>query len=282
VIAYALSGKLTFNPMKDTLVNDKGETVKLDPPTGRELPEKGFDPGEAGYLPPASDPSTVSVAVDPQSERLQLLDPFPKWDGKDYKGLRLLLKAEGKCTTDHISPAGKWLRFRGHLENISDNLFTGAVNAFQQKIGEGKNFLTGNVEPYPKIAKAYKKAGVKWIAVGGDNYGEGSSREHAAMEPRAQNGVAVLVKSFARIHETNLKKQGMLPLTFADPADYDKIREDDLIDIIGLESFTPGKPLTLVLHHADGSTDSFPVNHTFSEGQIAWFKAGSALNLIQA
>lgn len=280
VIALSLAGKLSFNPMKDSLTNDKGEKVYLDPPTGRELPEKGFDPGDMGYIAPAADPEKVKVAVDPKSDRLQLLTPFTKWDGKDYKGLRLLLKAEGKCTTDHISPAGKWLRFRGHLENISDNMFTGAVNAFKEKIGEGVNFSNDKIEPFSKIAKDYKKKGIKWIAVGGENYGEGSSREHAAMEPRAQNGVAILVKSFARIHETNLKKQGMLPLTFADPKDYDKIREDDLIDILGLEDFKAGVPLTVVLHHSDGTEDSFKVNHTFSEGQIKWFKAGSALNLI--
>ncbi|MCB1113170.1 MAG: aconitate hydratase [Chlamydiia bacterium] len=280
VIAYSLSGKLSFNPMKDTLTNEKGEEVTLEPPTGLELPEKGFDPGDMGYIAPADDPSSVDVVVDPKSERLQLLEPFPKWDGKDYKGLRLLLKAEGKCTTDHISPAGKWLRFRGHLENISDNLYSGAVNAFMEKIGEGKNFTNDKIEPYPKIAKDYKKNGIKWIVVGGDNLGEGSSREHAAMEPRAQNGVAVLVKSFARIHETNLKKQGMLPLTFADPNDYEKVQEDDLIDIIGLEDFKPGVPLTIVLHHSNGTEESFKANHTFSEGQIGWFKAGSALNLI--
>lgn len=280
VIAYSLSGKLTFNPMQDSLKNERGEEVKLDPPTGEELPKRGFEQGDFGYLPPAKEGSQVQVAVCPTSDRLQLLEPFKPWSGEDLTGLRLLVKAQGKCTTDHISPAGKWLKYRGHLENISDNLFTGAQNAFREAIGEGKNLITGQIEPFPKMAKAYKKAGITWIAVGGDNYGEGSSREHAAMEPRYLNGIAVLVKSFARIHETNLKKQGMLPLTFADPKDYDKIREDDQIDIVGLKSFAPGKPLTIVLHHADGTTEQFLVNHTFSEGQIAWFKAGSALNLI--
>lgn len=281
VIAYSLSGSLSFNPMKDTLKNNKGETVRLDPPFGAELPKNGFDQGDVGYIPPALDGQDVTIQVSPTSDRLQILAPFSPWDGQDYKDLRVLVKAEGKCTTDHISPAGKWLKYRGHLENISDNMFTGAQNAFRELIGQGKNQLTGEIEAFPKIAKEYRKNGIRWIAVGGENYGEGSSREHAAMEPRLQNGVAVLVKSFARIHETNLKKQGMLPLTFSDPLDYDKVREDDVVEIQGLTDFKPGQPLIIELHHADGTVESFPVNHTLSEGQIAWFKAGSALNIIK-
>jgi aconitate hydratase len=280
VIAYSLSGKLTFDPMKDTLKNSRGEEVRLDPPVGDELPKRGFEQGDSGYLPPAKEGSQITIDVSPSSERLQLLEPFKPWSGKDLTHLRILLKAQGKCTTDHISPAGKWLKFRGHLENISDNLFTGAQNAFREEIGKGMNFETGQIEPFSKIAKDYKKAGISWIAIGDENYGEGSSREHAAMEPRYLNGIAILAKNFARIHETNLKKQGMLPLTFADPKDYDKIREDDLADLEGLTRIAPGKPLTLILHHRDGSSEQVPLNHTFSEGQIAWFKAGSALNLL--
>lgn len=282
VIACALAGKLSFNPLTDSLLNEKGESVMLDPPFGDELPQNGFDQGDVGYVEPVADGRNVKIEVSPTSDRLQLLDPFLRWDGKDYENLKVLVKAEGKCTTDHISPAGKWLKFRGHLENISDNMFTGAVNSYRELIGQGLNQINGQIEPFPKIAKDYRRNGIKWIAVGGENYGEGSSREHAAMEPRQQNGVAILVKSFARIHETNLKKQGMLPLTFEDPADYDKIKEDDLVAIRGLEEFTPGVPLTIELMHADGSEEFFPVNHTFSQGQIEWFKAGSALNIIKA
>lgn len=280
VIAYALAGKLTFNPLCDTLKNERGEEVRLEPPTGEELPRQGFEQGDFGYVPPAEEGAKVQVAIAPSSDRLQRLEPFKPHPASAFKKLRVLLKAEGKCTTDHISPAGKWLKYRGHLENISDNLFTGAQNAYRELIGEGINLLTGAIEPFPKIAKAYKQANQPWIAIGAENYGEGSSREHAAMEPRYLNGVAILVKSFARIHETNLKKQGMLPLTFANPQDYDKIREDDFVEIAGLDTFAPGKPLTIHLHHADGTTEQFPVLHSFSEGQIAWFRAGSALNLI--
>lgn len=279
VIALALSGSMSFNPETDYLTNEKGEKVKLDPPSGDELPKNGFDQGDVGYIPPVENGDKVQIKVNPESDRLQLLKPFEAWDGKDYTDLRVLVKATGKCTTDHISPAGKWLKYRGHLENISDNMFTGAVNAFREEIGKGKNFINGEIEPYPKVAKAYRKEGIGWIAVGDENYGEGSSREHAAMEPRFLNGKAIVVKSFARIHETNLKKQGMLPLTFANPSDYDKIREDDLIDLKNL--IKPGEQVILVAKHADGSKDEIPLNHTMSASQIEWFKAGAALNLIK-
>lgn len=280
VIAFALSGHLKFNPMKDTLTNESGQIVKLEPPHGEELPRNGFDPGESGYVPPAADGSRVNISVDPNSSRIQLLKPFNTWEGTDFIDQYLLAKIEGKCTTDHISPAGKWLRFRGHLDNISDNMFIGAVNAFREEIGRGKNFLNGEIEPFSKVARSYKAAGKGWIVVGDENYGEGSSREHAAMEPRFLGGRAIIVKSFARIHETNLKKQGMLALTFADPADYNKILEDDLLSITGLTSFSPGVSLTLRLRHANGSNEDIRLNHTYNESQIAWFKAGSALNYL--
>jgi aconitate hydratase len=282
VTALALAGDLTFNPMTDTLTNRDGEEVNLDPPAGQELPPKGFGCEDPGYVAPAEDGSGVEVVVKPDSERLQLLEGFAPWDGHDLKGLRLLLKAQGKCTTDHISMAGPWLRFRGHLDNISNNCFIGAINAFNEEANKVKNQLTGEYGPVPDVQRAYKAEGVAGIVVGDENYGEGSSREHAAMEPRHLGVRVILVKSFARIHETNLKKQGMLGLTFADPADYDKIQEDDIIDVVGLTDFAPGIPLTVVLHHADGTTDDFPVNHTYNEAQIEWFKAGSALNLIEA
>lgn len=281
VTALAIAGDLTFNPMKDTITNDKGEKIKLDEPQGIELPIKGFAVEDAGYQAPAQDGSKVQVAVDPQSSRLQLLDSFPSWEGTDLHGLRLLIKVKGKCTTDHISMAGPWLKYRGHLDNISNNMLIGAVNFFNEKTDTVKNQITGEYGAVPAVQRAYKAAKVGSMVVGDENYGEGSSREHAAMEPRFLGVRAVLVKSFARIHETNLKKQGMLALTFADKSDYDKIREDDTIDITGLTSFAPGVPLTLVLNHSDGSTDSIKVNHTYNEGQIEWFKAGSALNLIK-
>lgn len=280
VIAFSLAGTLSFNPLTDYLENEKGEKVKLQPPTGRELPEKGFDPGESGYVPPAKEGENREVIVNPESTRLQLLDPFKKWHGKDLKDLRLLAKIEGKCTTDHISPAGKWLKFRGHLDNISDNMFTGAKNAFREEIGRVKNPLTHEIEPIPKVARDLKKQGIGWVVIGDENYGEGSSREHAAMEPRHLGGLAIIVKSFARIHETNLKKQGMLALTFVNSEDYNKIHEDDHLDIIGLTDFAPGRPLTLIAHHADGSQEEISLNHSYNEAQIAWFKAGSALNLL--
>ena len=282
VTALALAGDLTFNPITDTLLNAEGKAVKLDPPSGDELPSKGFAVEDNGYQAPAADGSRVQVVVDPKSSRLQLLDPFRPWEGADLVGLRLLIKAKGKCTTDHISPAGKWLKFRGHLDNISNNMLTGATNFFNDKANSVKNQLNGQYDEVPNVQRAYKAAGIGSIVVGDENYGEGSSREHAAMEPRHLGVRAVLVKSFARIHETNLKKQGMLALTFANPADYDKIREDDSIDLIGLTGFAPGVPLTLVAHHTDGSEDRFQVNHTYNENQIEWFKAGGALNIIRA
>ncbi|ANH79979.1 aconitate hydratase [Niabella ginsenosidivorans] len=281
VTALAIAGDLTFNPLTDTLINEKGETVKLDPPTGDELPVKGFAVDDPGYQPPAADGSGVVVKVAPDSNRLQLLDPFPEWEGTDLKGLKLLIKAKGKCTTDHISMAGPWLKFRGHLDNISNNLLIGAVNFFNDKTDNVKNQLTGKYGPVPATQRAYKAAGIGTIIVGDENYGEGSSREHAAMEPRHLGARAVLVKSFARIHETNLKKQGMLALTFVNKEDYDRILEDDTIDIIGLTEFAPGKPLQIVLHHADGVIETFDVNHSYNEQQIEWFKAGAALNIIR-
>ncbi|WP_026751852.1 aconitate hydratase [Sediminibacterium sp. C3] len=281
VTALAIAGDLTFNPITDTLTNDKGEQVKLDEPTGMELPAKGFAVEDAGYQAPAEDGSKVNVQVDPTSKRLQLLDPFAAWEGTDLKGLKLLIKAKGKCTTDHISMAGPWLKFRGHLDNISNNMLIGAVNFFNEKTDNVKNQLTGEYGPVPATQRAYKAAGIGSIVVGDENYGEGSSREHAAMEPRHLGVRAILVKSFARIHETNLKKQGMLALTFNDKADYDKIQEDDTISIEGLTEFAPGKSLTVVLQHKDGSVDSIVVNHTYNAQQIEWFKAGGALNIIR-
>jgi len=271
VTALAIAGDLTFNPLTDTLTNDKGEQVKLDAPTGDELPVRGFAVEDAGFQAPAEDGSQVVVAVDPTSKRLQLLDPFAAWEGTDLKSLKLLIKAKGKCTTDHISMAGPWLKFRGHLDNISNNLLIGAVNFFNEKTDNVKSQLNGNYDTVPNTQRAYKAAGIGTIVVGDENYGEGSSREHAAMEPRHLGVRVVLTKSFARIHETNLKKQGMLALTFADKADYDKIQEDDTIDVIGLTNFTPGTPLTLVLTHKDGITDSIHANHTYNQQQIEWF-----------
>lgn len=281
VTALAIAGDLTFNPLTDTLVNEQGEMVKLDPPTGYELPPKGFDVADAGYQAPAADGSTVKVAVSPDSDRLQLLEPFPAWQGTDLKGLKLLIKAKGKCTTDHISMAGPWLKFRGHLDNISNNMLIGATNFFNEATNKVKNQLNGAYDAVPAVARDYKAAGLGSIVVGDENYGEGSSREHAAMEPRHLGVQVVLVKSFARIHETNLKKQGMLGITFADKDDYAKIREDDSVDVLGLESFTPGTPLQVVLHHTDGTSDQFEVNHTYNAQQIEWFKAGSCLNVIR-
>jgi aconitate hydratase len=282
VTAMAIAGTISFNPLTDTLTNDKGEKVKLSEPTGFELPPKGFAVEDAGYQAPAADGKGVNVLVSPDSKRLQLLEPFAAWEGTDLKGLKLLIKAKGKCTTDHISMAGPWLKFRGHLDNISNNMLIGAINFYNEKTDTVKNQLTGEYGAVPATARAYKAAGIGSIVVGDENYGEGSSREHAAMEPRHLGVRAILVRSFARIHETNLKKQGMLGLTFADKADYDKIQEDDSIDIIGLTSFAPGKPLTVVLNHKDGSKDEISVNHTYNEQQIEWFKAGGALNVIRS
>ncbi|WP_262707168.1 aconitate hydratase [Mariniphaga sediminis] len=281
VTALAISGRLDFNPIEDTLVNDKGEKVKLDPPTGFELPVNGFEVKDAGYQAPAKDGSQVNVSVEPDSKRLQLLEPFAAWNGKNISGAKLLIKALGKCTTDHISMAGPWLRFRGHLDNISNNLLIGAVNAFNNESNKVKNQLTGEYGEVPAVQRDYKANNIPTVIVGDHNYGEGSSREHAAMEPRHLGVKAVIVKSFARIHETNLKKQGMLGLTFANEADYDLIQENDTFNFVDLESFAPEKQLTVEVVHADGSKDAIKLNHTYNAQQIEWFKAGSALNLIR-
>jgi aconitate hydratase len=282
VTALAIAGSLSFNPLKDKLINEKGEEVMLDEPNGYELPPNGFAVEDMGYQEPADDGSGIEVIVNPSSDRLQLLEPFAVWDGKDYLGLKLLIKVKGKCTTDHISMAGPWLKYRGHLDNISNNLLTGAVNFYNEKTNEVKNQLNGEYGSVPAVQRVYKANGISSIVVGDENYGEGSSREHAAMEPRHLGVKVVLVKSFARIHETNLKKQGMLAITFADKNDYEKIQEDDSIDIIGLENFTEGNPLTMVLNHSDGTSDEFEVNHSYNLSQIEWFKAGSALNIIRS
>ncbi|MCW3076811.1 MAG: aconitate hydratase [Bacteroidetes bacterium] len=282
VAALAIAGDLTFNPMTDYLTNEKGEKVKLDEPTGFELPPKGFDVKDAGFQAPAKDGSKVEVLVSPDSQRLQILAPFTPWEGVDIKDLKLLIKAKGKCTTDHISMAGPWLKFRGHLDNISNNMLIGAINSFNDKTDSVKNQLTNTYDSVPAVQRAYKAKHIGSIVVGDENYGEGSSREHAAMEPRHLGVRAVLVKSFARIHETNLKKQGMLALTFSNKEDYNKIQEDDTIDITGLTTFTPGQHLTVVLHHNDGSKDEINVNHSYNAQQIEWFKAGGALNIIRA
>ena len=278
--AFAIAGDLTFNPLTDTLLNQDGVAVKLDEPKGVELPPNGFDVKDSGFIAPAKDGSKVQVKIDPKSKRLQALSPFAPWDGKNWSGLRLLIKAKGKCTTDHISMAGPWLRFRGHLDNISDNTLTGATNFFNEKTDSVKNQLTGQYGPVPATQRAYKAAGISSIVVGDQNYGEGSSREHAAMQPRHLGIKVILVKSFARIHETNLKKQGMLAITFANESDYEKFQEDDAIDFSDLTSFSPEKQLTLVLNHKNGTKDTIKVNHTYNAGQIDWFKAGSALNLM--
>lgn len=281
VTALAISGRLDFDPVNDTLINNKGEKVKLDPPTGYELPVKGFDVKDSGYQAPAKDGSKVSVVVDSNSNRLQLLEPFKPWDGKNITGAKLLIKALGKCTTDHISMAGPWLRFRGHLDNISNNLLIGAINAFNNESNKVKNQLTGEYDEVPKVQRAYKASNIPTVIVGDHNYGEGSSREHAAMEPRHLGVRAVIVKSFARIHETNLKKQGMLGLTFDNENDYDLIQEDDTFNFVDLDAFAPGKQLTVEVVHADSTKNSIKLNHTYNSQQIEWFKAGSALNLIK-
>jgi len=284
VIALGIAGRLDFNPLTDTLTAADGKAIKLTAPEAPELPAQGFAAGTAGFVEAPADGSAVHIQVDPKSERLQLLEPFAAWDGKDFQRLTVLLKAKGKCTTDHISPAGPWLKFRGHLDRISDNMFTGAINAFapEQEPGRGIDVLSGERGvPIPKIARHYKAEGIGWIAIGDENYGEGSSREHAAMEPRFLGGKAVIARSFARIHETNLKKQGMLPLTFDNPADYEKIREDDRISITGLKDLAPGKPLNVILHHADGQDETIVCRHSYSPDQIEWFKAGAALNLLR-
>jgi aconitate hydratase len=280
VAAVAIAGRLDFNPITDKLVNNNGEEVMLDEPTGYELPPLGFDVKDRGYLEPVEDGSGVEVVVDPASKRLQLLEPFAPWDGKNITGAKLLIKTKGKCTTDHISMAGPWLAYRGHLDNISNNCLIGAINAFNDKADEVYNPLNGQYESVPKVARMIKAAGEYSVVIGEENYGEGSSREHAAMEPRHLAVRAVIVKSFARIHETNLKKQGMLGLTFANPTDYDLIQEKDTFDI-ALDEFAPGQQMTVTVHHEDGTSDSFKVNHTYNQSQIEWFEAGSALNLIK-
>jgi len=279
--AIAIAGRLDFNPLTDKLINEDGEEVMLDEPTGWELPPKGFEVKDNGYVDPVEDGSGVEVAVAPDSERLQLLDPFAPITPASLQGMKLLIKAFGKCTTDHISMAGPWLRFRGHLDNIANNTLIGAVNAFNQKTNFVKNQLTGEYEGVPDAQRAYKKSGIKTIVVGDHNYGEGSSREHAAMQPRHLGVAAVLVKSFARIHETNLKKQGMLALTFANESDYDLIQEDDTFNFLDIDAFAPDKPLTIEIVHADGSKDTIKVNHSYNDAQINWFKEGSALNVIK-
>ncbi|HZH94657.1 MAG TPA: aconitase family protein, partial [Flavisolibacter sp.] len=281
VTAFAIAGRLSFNPLRDKLTNENGEQVMLDEPSGFELPPKGFSVDDPGYQAPAEEGTSVAVVVNPDSSRLQLLSPFPAWEGTDLKGLRLLIKVKGKCTTDHISMAGPWLKFRGHLDNISNNMLIGAVNFFNGATDKVKNNLTGEYGTVPDTARRYKAAGLGSVVIGDENYGEGSSREHAAMEPRHLGVRAIIVKSFARIHETNLKKQGMLGLTFADKADYDKIQEDDIIDITGLKDFAAGRQLIMVLQHKDGKQDKIKLNHTYNQQQVEWFKAGSALNLIR-
>ena len=281
VTALSIAGSMKFNPLTDTLINEEGKEVSLDEPRGMELPEKGFEVEDRGYQEPATDGSGVEVDVNPDSDRLQILSPFAPWNGKDLHGLKLLIKAKGKCTTDHISMAGPWLKFRGHLDNISNNMLIGAVNFANDSTNLVLNQLSGNYQPVPETARAYKAAGVGSIVVGDENYGEGSSREHAAMEPRHLGVRVVLVKSFARIHETNLKKQGMLALTFENKADYEQVQEDDSIDVLGLSTLAPGVPLEIRLNHSDGSSYTFKANQTLNENQINWFRAGSALNLIK-
>jgi aconitate hydratase len=280
VIALALAGTLDFDPTTQPIVADDGTEVMLEPPVGEVLPSRGYDPGDNTFTPPPPDGSGVEIAVSPTSDRLQLLEPFPAWDGGDYLGLPVLMKAQGKCTTDHISAAGPWLKYRGHLENISGNLFLGVVNAFTGAVGEGKDQLDGAIRSFPDIAKHYSEAGVGWCAVGDRNYGEGSSREHAAMEPRFRNGRVIFARSFARIHETNAKKQGLVPLTFSDPATYDAIGEDDRINVLGLPP-VPEQPVHCQIVKPDGTIVDFECSHTFSDEQVEWFRAGSALNIVR-
>ncbi len=282
VIAMALAGRLDFDPRTDSLTTESGEEIRLDPPVGETLPQRGYDPGNDTYQAPPEDGTDVEVVVSPDSDRLQLLRPFEPWDGNDFVELPILLKALGKCTTDHISMAGPWLKYRGHLENISGNLFAGVINAFTEADGQGKDPLDGQTKPFPDIAKHLGEAGVSWVAVGDENYGEGSSREHAAMEPRFRGAKVILVRSFARIHETNLKKQGILPLTFADPSTYDQIEQDDKLSFLGLGELEPGKPVYCEIVKPDGTTVEFEANHTLNDEQIEWFKAGGALNIIRA
>jgi aconitate hydratase len=278
----ALTGRLDVDFVREPLTAPDGTQVHLEAPVADQLPAKGFDPGESGFQAPSDDPSRVEVVVKPDSDRLELLEQFPAWDGNDYRGLRVLMKAVGKCTTDHISPAGPWLKYRGHLTNISRNLFIGVNNAFNlDTAGTGIDPRDGAVVSLPDIAKRYKDAGIAWVAIGDENYGEGSSREHAAMEPRYMNGLAIIVRSFARIHEANLKKQGVLALTFANPNDYERVQADDTVDIVGLADLAPGRPVSVVLHHATGKVDEVSTTHTMSDEHIAWFRAGSALNVLR-
>ncbi|XP_074601929.1 mitochondrial aconitase 1 isoform X2 [Brevipalpus obovatus] len=278
VIALSIAGRLDFNPLKDDLTDSKGNKFKLQAPKGDELPAKGFDAGENTYQAPPSDGSSLSVKVDPKSDRLQLLAPFDKWDGKDLTEMNVLIKIKGKCTTDHISAAGPWLKYRGHLDNISNNMFIGAINSENDEANKIQNKITGQWSTVPEVARDYKAKGIKWVAIGEENYGEGSSREHAALEPRHLGGRAIIVKSFARIHETNLKKQGLLPLTFSNPSDYDKIHPNDKVSLLDLKNLTPGKPVKCEIKHENGQKETIHLNHTMNEGQIEWFKAGSALN----
>ena len=282
VTAFALSGKLSFNPLTDELVGESGESFKLDPPKEvPEVPPKGFDVGNPAFFAPPENGSAIDIAVDPDSERIELLKPWKPWDGEDYVDLPVLMKTSGKTTTDHISPAGPWLRYRGHLSKFSENMFMGAINAFTGETGKGKNVVTGEAgQAISRIATSYREGGLRWVVVGDSNYGEGSSREHAALSPRLLGGAAVIARSFARIHETNLKKQGLLPLTFQDPADYDLIQEEDRISLIDLYKLTENIPVTCVIKHVDGSEDTLQLDHSFAESQVAWFKAGSALNLL--
>jgi len=282
VTAMAFAGDLSFNPLTDTLTGSDGKPFRFSDPSGFELPPRGYDPGQDTFQAPPADRATISVAVSPTSERLQLLKPFAPWNGKTPENLPILIKVKGKCTTDHISAGGPWLKYRGHLENISQNCLIGAINAENGEANKVKNQITGEWGGVPQIAAQYRDNGIKWVVIGDHNYGEGSSREHAALEPRFLGGLAIITRSFARIHETNLKKQGMLALTFVDPVDYDKIEPSDKVTIEGLENFSPGKNLTLVVKHANGSTEEIPLAHSFNEGQIEWFKAGSALNLMAA
>jgi aconitate hydratase len=281
VTAFALAGKLSFNPLTDTLAGADGRPFKLRPPKpAPEVPAKSFDRGNPYYVPPPEDGSNIELKVDPKSERLQLLQPWPAWDGKDFLDMPVVIKTKGKTTTDHISPAGPWLRYRGHLDKFSDNMFMGATNAFTGEAGKGLNVLTGERgQAISKIARHYKAQGVKWVVIGDSNYGEGSSREHAALSPRLLGGGAVIVRSFARIHESNVKKQGLLALTFSDPADYDKIREDDRLSLVGLKDLAPGKPVKCTVRHSNGASETLSLNHSYGASQFEWFRVGSALNL---
>ena len=282
IIALALGGRLSFNPLEDELTAADGTKFKLEPPKpAPEVPQKGFMRPEGIFIAPPENSDNLEVIIDPNSKRLQRLEPFDKWDGNDFEEIPIMVKAKGKCTTDHISPAGAWLSLRGHLDNLSDNMLLGAVNAYNDEVGKGKNFLNDQIENFSKIARQYKEKGMRWVIVGDNNYGEGSSREHAAMTPRFLGCAAVITKSLARIHETNLKKQGILALTFSNPDDYDKILEDDKISLVGLNNLEPQKQVTCKITHSDGSSEEILLNHSYNESQIEWFKAGSALNVLR-